>query len=96
MNKLKCYILGMVTIVVAMPIMEQIAEIICGSLEILKGKNTKKILKINKEIEDLQMQLEPLEPINTNWIGFEIPSQDNYDEDWEEYNKNKKNKIGFI
>ena len=96
MNKLKCYILGMVTIVVAMPIMEQIAEIICGSLEILKGKNTKKILKINKEIEDWQIQLEPLEPINTNCIGFEIPSQDNYDEDWEEYNKNKKNKIGFI
>ena len=93
MNKLKCYILGMVTIVVAMPIMEQIAEIIYGSLEILKGKNAKKILKINKEIEDLQMQLEP---INTNCIGFEIPSQDNYDEDWEEYNKNKKNKIGFI
>ena len=93
MNKLKCYILGMVTIVVAMPIMEQIAEIICGSLEILKGKNIKKILKINKEIEDLQIQLEP---INTNCIGFEIPSQDNYDEDWEEYNKNKKNKIGFI
>ena len=55
MNKLKCYILGMVTIVVAMPIMEQIAEIICGSLEILKGKNTKKILTINKEIEDLQI-----------------------------------------
>lgn len=93
MNKLKCYILGMVTIVVAMPIMEQIAEIICGSLEILKGKNAKKILKINKEIEDLQIQLEP---INTNCIGFEIPSQDNYNEDWEEYNKNKKNKIGFI
>ena len=93
MNKLKCYILGMVTIVVAMPIMEQIAEIICGSLEILKDKNIKKILKINKEIEDLQIQLEP---INTNCIGFEVPSQDNYDEDWEEYNKNKKNKIGFI
>ena len=67
MNKLKCYILGMVTIVVAMPIMEQIAEIICGSLEILKGKNAKKILKINKEIEDLQIQLEP---INTNCMGF--------------------------
>ena len=93
MNKLKCYILGMVTIVVAMPIMEQIAEIICGSLEILKGKNTKKILKINKEIEDLQIQLEPLEPINTNCIGFEVPNQEEYyEDDWEEENKNK---IGF-
>lgn len=89
MNKLKCYILGMVTIVVAMPIMEQIAEIICGSLEILKGKNTKKVMQINKEIEDLQMQLEP---INTNCIGFEVPNQEEYEDDeWEE----DKNKIGF-
>lgn len=90
MNKLKCYILGMVTIVVAMPIMEQIAEIICGSLEVLKGKNTKKVMQINKEIEDLQMQLEP---INTNCIGFEVPNQEEYyEDDWEEENKNK---IGF-
>lgn len=89
MNKLKCYILGMVTIVVAMPIMEQIADIVCGYLEILKGKNTKKVLKINKEIEDLQMQLEP---INTNCIGFEVPNQEEYEDDeWEE----DKNKIGF-
>ena len=93
MNKLKCYIFGMMTVILAIPIIEQITEIVCGGLEVLKGKNTKKVMQINKEIEDLQMQLEP---INTNCIGFEIPSQDNYDEDWEEYNKNKKNKIGFI
>ena len=90
MNKLKCYILGMVTIVVAMPIMEQITEIVCGGLEVLKGKNTKKVMQINKEIEDLQMQLEP---INTNCIGFEVPNQEEYyEDDWEEENKNK---IGF-
>ena len=90
MNKLKCYIFGMMTVILAIPIIEQITEIVCGSLEVLKGKNTKKVMQINKEIEDLQMQLEP---INTNCIGFEVPNQEEYyEDDWEEENKNK---IGF-
>ena len=90
MNKLKCYILGMIIVILAIPIIEQITEIVCGGLEVLKGKNTKKVMQINKEIEDLQMQLEP---INTNCIGFEVPNQEEYyEDDWEEENKNK---IGF-
>lgn len=90
MSKLKCYILGITTIIIAIPIMEEFTDIVCGYLEILKGKNTKKVLKINKEIEDLQMQLEP---INTNCIGFKVPNQEEYyEDDWEEENKNK---IGF-
>ena len=90
MNKLKCYILGMMTVILAIPIIEQITEIVCGGLEALKGKNTKKVMQINKEIEDLQMQLEP---INTNCIGFEVPNQEEYyEDDWEEENKNK---VGF-
>jgi hypothetical protein len=90
MNKLKCYIFGMMTVILAIPIIEQITEIICGGLEVLKGKNTKKVMQINKEIEDLQMQLEP---INTNCIGFKVPNQEEYyEDDWEEENKNK---IGF-
>lgn len=90
MNKLKCYIFGMMTVILAIPIIEQITEIVCGGLEVLKGKNTKKVMQINKEIEDLQMQLEP---INTNCIGFKVPNQEEYyEDDWEEENKNK---IGF-
>lgn len=90
MNKLKCYIFDMMTVILAIPIIEQITEIVCGGLEVLKGKNTKKVMQINKEIEDLQMQLEP---INTNCIGFKVPNQEEYyEDDWEEENKNK---IGF-
>ena len=90
MNKLKCYILGMIIVILAISIIEQITEIVCGGLEVLKGKNTKKVMQINKEIEDLQMQLEP---INTNCIGFKVPNQEEYyEDDWEEENKNK---IGF-
>ena len=89
MEKLKIYILGMITTLVALPIVDEIVEIICRFLEILKGISIKKVLNINKEIMDLQEQLEP---VNTNCIGFEIPNTEHYDDDWEDENKNK---IGF-
>ena len=49
MEKLRIYILGMITALVALPIVDEIVEIICSFLEILKGISTKKVLKINKE-----------------------------------------------
>lgn len=90
MEKLKIYILGMITSLVALPIINEVVEIICSFLEILKGASTKKVLKINKEIMDLQEQLEP---VNTNCIGFEAPNTEYYDNDWE--NDKVKNRIGF-
>ena len=90
MEKLKIYILGMITALVALPIIDEVVEIICSFLEILKGASTKKVLKINKEIMDLQEQLEP---VNTNCIGFEIPNTEYEDNDWED--DKIKNRIGF-
>lgn len=90
MEKLKIYILGMITALVALPIIDEIVEIICSFLEILKGTSTKKVIKINKEIMDLQEQLEP---VNTNCIGFETPNTEYYDDDWED--DKVKNRIGF-
>ena len=90
MGKLKIYILGMITALVALPIIDEVVEIICSFLEILKGTSTKKVLKINKEIMDLQ---EKLEPVNTNCIGFETPNTEYYNNDWED--DKVKNRIGF-
>ena len=90
MEKLKIYILGMITTLVALPIINEVVEIICSFLEILKGISTKKVLRINKDIMDLQEQLEP---VNTNCIGFEAPNTEYYDNDWE--NDKIKNRIGF-
>lgn len=90
MEKLKIYILGMITTLVALPIIDEVVEIICSFLEILKGISTKKVLKINKDIMDLQEQLEP---VNTSCIGFEAPNTQYYDDDWE--NNKVKNRIGF-
>ena len=80
----------MITTLVALPIVDEIVEIICSFLEILKGISTKKVVKINKEIMDLQ---EKLEPVNTNCIGFEIPNTEYEDDNWED--DKVKNKIGF-
>ena len=89
MDKLKCFIGGMLTVIVATPILEEITEIICGYLEVLKGNSTKKVLEVNKAIQELQTQIEP---IDTSCIGFQVPNQEEeYDEDWEE----DKIKIGF-
>ena len=90
MEKLKIYILGMITTLVALPIINEVVEIICSFLEILKGISTKKVLRINKEIMDLQ---EKLEPVNTNCIGFETPNTEYCDNDWED--DKIKNRIGF-
>ena len=90
MEKLKIYILGMITTLVALPIIDEVVEIICSFLEILKGISTKKVLRINKEIMDLQ---EKLEPVNTNCIGFETQNIEYEDDDWED--DKIKNRIGF-
>lgn len=90
MEKLKIYMLGMITALVALPIIDEIVEIICSFLEILKGFSTKKVLRINKEIMDLQEQLDP---VNTSCIGFETPNTEYCDDDWED--DKVKNRIGF-
>jgi hypothetical protein len=89
MDKLKSYVLGIATIIVAIPILEQVTEVCCSQLETLKGNSIKKTLIINKEIAELQEQLEPT---NINCIGFDVPSQEYYDE---EEDCRGKNKIGF-
>lgn len=86
MDKLKCFIGGMLTVIIAIPILEEITEIVCGYLEALKGNSTKKILEVNKAIQELQSQIEP---IDTSCIGFQVPNQE--EENWEE----DKAKIGF-
>lgn len=85
---MKKFILGMLTILTFMPIIESITEIICGFLERFKAVNTRKVLILNKEIEDLQEQLSPQ---CSSAIGFDIPNIDEEYEDYEEEEEDKKN-----
>lgn len=88
MKKLTSYVLGMATVMVAVPIIESTTEIVCSWLEVFKTKPMKIILKANSEIEDLQAKLEP---VNTNAIGFMRTDDYVDDDDFEE----DKIKIGF-
>lgn len=89
---MKKFILGIVSIIFFIPIIESLSDLFCYWIEIAKAKATKKILIYNNEIETLQAQLEPQ---NTSVIGFQIPSETEYDdEEWED--DKIKNKMGFV
>ena len=58
----------MVTAICMIPIMESFTELIQMLLEVPKGMLSKKVIKINNEIQDLQAESEP---VSTSCIGFE-------------------------
>ena len=90
MKKLIPYILGMITILTIIPLLESITELICSWFEVLKAIPMKRVLVVNNEIQDLQAKLEP---VSTSCIGFVQNEEYPEDDDWEE--DKIKNKIGF-
>lgn len=86
---MKKYILGFLTGICILPILDSLTELIQVALEIPKGELSKKVMVINNEIQDIQAESEP---INTSCIGFEVPSNEEeyFDED------ECKHKVGFI
>lgn len=88
---MKKYIFGFLTGICLLPIIDSITELIQTALEIPKGKLSKRVLKLNSEIQDLQFALES---IDTHCIGFEAPLNKEYLDD-DENEEDCKNKIGF-
>ena len=82
------FICGILFIVGFLPIFENIVEVICLFVERTKGKLSKDISIVNKEISELN---EAEEPICTNAIGFEVPTESEY---FDCDDKNKR-KVGF-
>lgn len=78
MKQLKHFIYGIVFCILVTPVLESLAEVAATALELLKGKLTLPILRMNKEINDIQASEEE---ISTNVIGFEIPNKDDYYDD---------------
>lgn len=92
MKRRTAYILGMITVITFIPIIESVTELICAWIEVCKTSPIKKTLVANNEIQDLQAKLEP---ICTQAIGFSMPSTSYEDDKWEEDKAKVKNKIGF-
>ena len=83
MNKNKnvwFYILGLLSGILFIPVIEEFINVIMSWIQVLLLKPTEKVLKGNKELEKYQ---ESDEYQQTNCIGFQIPSDDEYycDED---------------
>ena len=91
MKKLTAYTLGMVSIIAVIPILESLTDLAIAHIESLKGNPIKKTLISNNEIADLQAKLEP---INSQLMGFAIPSDEEYYED-DEFEDKGKIKVGF-
>lgn len=90
MKRLTAYILGIITVLTLIPLLESITEVVCSWLEVLKIIPMKKTLVGNGEIQDLQSKLEP---VSTSCVGFIHNEEYPDDDEWEE--DNLKNKIGF-
>ena len=74
------YILGLLSGILFIPVIEEFINVIMSWIQVLILKPTEKVLKGNKELEKYQEQEEYQQ---TNCIGFQIPSEDEYyfDED---------------
>ena len=57
---MKKYILGFVSAICFLPLIESLTELIQVALEVPKGKLSKKVIKINNELQDIQEQSEPV------------------------------------
>lgn len=85
---LMIFIFGIIFFVGLLPMIESAVECFILFIEDKKGKLSKSISKTNKEIEELV----GVEEINTNVIGFEIPS---YNEEYCDCDDRFKQKVGF-
>ena len=74
------YILGTLSGLLFIPVIEEFINVIMTWIQVLMIKPSKKVLKGNQKLEKYQ---EPEEYQQTNCIGFQIPSDDEYyyDED---------------
>ena len=91
MKKLTAFALGMVSIITILPILESLTDLAVAHIESLRGNPIKKTLIINNEIADLQAKLEP---IDSQLMGFAMPSEEEYYED-DEFEDKSKIKVGF-
>lgn len=93
LNYLYLFLAGIVVMEFIFPVIQAIVEMIVSWIEVIKGIAVYKVQCINKAVEDLDQP-----EVSSNVIGYEIPSEEDYEEDEDEPEENKmkyKGKIGF-
>ena len=85
---IKCFVLGMIFLLVVEPILDTIVDTIQTVFEALKAKISVYILHKNVEISKLNAEIQGYEePQETQAIGFALPQEDYYDNEEEEDKK---------
>lgn len=74
----KYFILGLVTGFVAIPLIEELMTVVNTWIQALLIKPNKIVIKGNKELAELQCDEEE---IQTHCIGFQVPSNNDYEDD---------------
>ena len=68
---------GVVGVMFAIPIMQQLQSVIVNALEIINGYATRNVTKRNAEISLIQAEVEEkLQPVGTSCMGFEVPNDE--------------------
>ena len=69
--------IGVVGVMFAIPIMQQLESVIVNALEMINGYTTRNVTKRNAEISLIQAEVEEkLQPVGTSCMGFEVPSDE--------------------
>ena len=69
--------IGVVGVMFAIPIMQQLQSVIVNALEIINGYATRNVTKRNAEISLIQAEVEEkLQPVGTSCMGFEVPNDE--------------------
>lgn len=67
--------IGVLSVVLVIPILQQIESVIVNALEVINGYSTMSVTKKNSQIQKIQADTEDaLTPVSTNVIGFEVPT----------------------
>lgn len=77
-KNLLSYVFGMLTVLLFVPLIEDISATLSSWFQVLILKPTKLVLKGNKEIAELQANSQE---IDTHCIGFQMPVQDEFDDE---------------
>lgn len=66
--------IGVIGVMFAIPIIQQLESVIVNALEMINGYTTRNVTKRNAEISYIQAKLEEdLQPVGTSCMGFEVP-----------------------
>lgn len=74
-----CFAFGVLFYMLVVPIVDQVASLVCTILEEFKGKHSVKIVEYNAKADKIVQELEkPYEVSHA--IGFEVPTYEEYEE----------------